>query len=423
MIKLLALFLQFQVALSLIHRSVRYPTIKIRTLDQSQHQSRQIIFCEMKISCEKLQESKRKDWHVWKAADRLERLGLSLSSDHNELPEAVTSKKIIKQVILILRQWGGEWAGRNEWKGILNKSTLLHEVEESIVTLGFLMEFINSLNYSEARPEPLTIIDVCSGKGIFSMLASYIFRNNSRVIRIIMLDQADIKWNHVDIVNENSAEEKRPIIETWQCNLHEVDEVVSKLESIKSPIAMVGIHLCKTLSPSCIGIVNSMRTSKCPFFVLAPCCLPRAVLNPKVGKKSVIEVRQFETEAQKETRILAKKRRDAAVSRRSRPLAMVGQQDMAPSCWKCGMVGHLKPDCPSSQTSSRPQLIKPPFIQMDVSNVLDSEKPFDTYCTLLSTSIERKNVSIINTGLVNDKARHQKGNWNFGRKSIYIVST
>lgn len=411
-----------------LHQKLQIATRRPRPVC-SYHHSRQTLSCEIISSHTKFQDRTCKDWHVWKTADRLESYGLSLSSKCHELPETGTTNTLIQQVILILRQWGDEWAGRNEWQGILNKSSLLHEVEESIVTLGFLMEFINGRDENE---EPITIVDVCSGKGIFSMLASYIFRNNSHVAKIIMLDKAEIKWNHVHIVNVNAEEEKRPTIDTWQCNLHEFDEVVNQLESIT--IAMVGIHLCKTLSPTCIGIVNSLGTSNCPFFVLAPCCLPRAVQKRTIGKKSVIEIRQFETEIEKETRKMAKRRRDAAMTRKppARPTSMSDQinilsdngEDKAEApCWKCGMLGHVKADCPSTQITGKPQLIKPPLTEIDVSNVLDSERPFDTYCTLLSRTIQRNNVTIVDTGLVNDKVTHQKGNWNNGRKSIYIVSS
>ena len=377
-----------------------------------------------------LHEGKRKDWHVWKTADRLERNGLTLSPESNYAPETNTTTQLIKEVIVILRQWGNEWAGRNEWQGILNKSSLLHEVEEAIVTLGFLVDHLKRMDADSEKIDPITIVDVCSGKGIFSLLASYIFRDNTQVVKIIMLDKAKIKWNHVDIVNESARKERRPAIETWQCNLHETDDVVKQLESLNTPLAMVGIHLCKTLSPTCIGIVNSLDPTICPFFILAPCCLPRAVLKRNTGQKSIIEVRQFETPTEKESRIAAKKLRDAAMTRKppARPISMGDQLGISSNnalapCWKCGMLGHVKADCPSTQTTGKPQLIKPPLMEIDVSNVLHSERPFDAYCTLLSSSIQRKHINIIDTGLTNERAQHQKGNWNNGRKSIYIVSS
>mmetsp|Transcript_8394 Transcript_8394/g.12682 ORF Transcript_8394/g.12682 Transcript_8394/m.12682 type:complete len:437 (+) Transcript_8394:172-1482(+) len=436
MAKLLVL-LQVPLVLSFTY-CVRHSTIRTSTsninlqkaTNQHHRNSRRRLSCEIVPSLTDFQESERRDWHVWKTADRLESNGLSLGFRCRELPGTDATDKLIGKVVSILRHWGSEWAGRSEWQGILNKSSLLHEVEESIVALVFLVEFINGLHENE---QAVTIVDVCSGKGIFSMLASYIFRNNIRVAKIIMLDKAEIKWNHVQIVNTNAKEERRPTIDTWQCNLHKIDEVVNRLESIKSPIAMVGIHLCKTLSPTCISVFNRLGESACPFLVLAPCCLPRAAQKRQIGKKSVIEIEQFETGTEKEIRRVAKERRNAAMNRKppARPIFMgeqihvidrVKSKAEAP-CWKCGALGHVRADCPSAQTTGKPPLMRPPLVAIDVSGVLDSERPFDTYCALLSGSVQRKNVTVVDTGLVNDKVNHQKGNWNGGRKSIYIVST
>ena len=284
--------------------------------------------------------------------------------------------------------------------------------------------------------EPITIVDVCCGKGVFSMLASYIFQDDVRIRNIIMLDKATIKWNHVDIVNTSAEKDKRPMIEPWaQCNLHEIDQVVDRLESIPNPVALVGIHLCKTLSPTCAGIVNAMDPSHCPFFVLAPCCLPRVVTQSdrKIGDRAVIEVRQYESQSEREIRRVAKDNRDAAMMRkpslrptfRSDQVDIIGKEAQTEwfPCWKCGEVGHLKADCPSTQTTGRPQLVKPPLLKIDVSKVLESDRPFDIYCELLQTSLQRDSVEVVETGLVNNKVEHQRENWNNGRKSIYIVAT
>ena len=369
-------------------------------------------------------------WHVWKTAESLEANGLNASDD---AILSTTHHLVAEKIVPILLKWGRKWAGEKEWQGILNKSSLLHEVEESVVALSLLLRYISNMNDDD---EEITIVDVCSGKGIFSMLASYVFQNDHRVKHIIMLDKASIKWNHIDIINQNAAEECRPLIETWQCNLHEIDQVVDRLESIQTPVSLIGIHLCKTLGPACIGIVNSLDSSHCPLLVLAPCCLPRAVTHTKRNtvKQSTIEIRQHESKSQREARRVAKEKRNAAMMRkRSKPLESFTRGDQVDilientqpqgACWKCGSVGHLKADCPSTQTTGKPPLIKPPVIEIDVSNVLSSSRPFDAYCDLLATSIQRNLVEVVETGLFNNKSEHQRGNWNNGRKSIYIVAT
>jgi hypothetical protein len=90
-------------------------------------------------------------------------------------------------------------------------------------------------------------------------------------------------------------------------------------------------------------------------------------------------------------------------------------------CWRCGVVGHFKAECPSTQ--SRPSLISPPAMELNVSGVLQADQPFEYYCQLLKDTLQRDTVKLVDTDLTNDSAKHQKGNWNSGRKAIYIVAT
>ena len=389
-------------------------------------------------------------WVIWKAIVQLEKNGLS-----SDLPIKNETHALTHQVIAILKQWANQWAGRPEWQSFLNKSSLLHEIEETIIVLHSLLKWMNNKSNSD---KTITIVDVCSGKGVFSMVASYLFVHDLRVSKIVMLDKAIINWNHITAVNETAAEEQRPVIESWNgCNLHQVDTVVDRLEALKTPLCLVGIHLCKLLTPTCIGIVNTLGASICPFLCLAPCCLPSVVT--KVLKKTkgdnsskstcnhVIEIYQNETKQERTTRTQAKQRRQDAVQRRptiacflcqsmSHPIhrcpslpvdekkkkvVFVQASKLVP-CWKCGTVGHFKIDCTSTQPSLKPTLIKRPIVCMDVANVAESSKPFDTYCELLTATLQRKNVQLIETGLITDR-QHQEENYNGGRKSIYIVAT
>jgi hypothetical protein len=347
-----------------------------------------------------------------------------------------------------------------------------------------------------------------------------------------MLDNdADLKWDHVDATNEytnNAAitNNNRPIIECWpRCNLHEIDTMVYRLsqevqvvvqqqhqsgekyddedESFSSSslsttttlnainpppiLAVVGIHLCKTLSPTCIGIVNALGPTICPFLVLAPCCLPRSVIRQSKlksnlvikNKKSSIEIRQYETPDERENRKIAKIRRDAAmlrgkgrgekknaniirpVTRGDQAIVILSHDDdndddddddddssnaANECCWKCGEYGHVKADCPSKQSTGKPQLILPPQLILDVSDVFlkrEEERPFLSYCNLLKSSIQRSNILLEETDLNNkhdddtkndnnkskkhsnknkNKNQNQTNNWNNERKSVYIVA-
>jgi hypothetical protein len=106
-------------------------------------------------------------------------------------------------------------------------------------------------------------------------------------------------------------------------------------------------------------------------------------------------------------------------------------------CWKCGEIGHLKKDCPSTQQSSKPSLILPPTLELDIESVLlhgiddgkasESKGPFENYSRLLATSIQREKIKVFDVGLVNSSAQHNNRanghNWNKDRKSLFIVSS
>jgi hypothetical protein len=210
---------------------------------------------------------------------------------------------------------------------LLNKKSLLHEIEESIVALQTLHDWLEKRSNNES---PVTLVDVCCGKGITSMLTSYVFYNKtSTVSDIIMLDKQDINWNHISASNDKirSQGEDRPFIETWQCNLHEIDSVVERLEN-KQQLALIGIHLCKQLSPACASVVNALGPEKAPFLCLAPCCLPLAARNfaktnrqangmpmLKIKKKTTIAVRTYESAEERQARKDANQKRLAAKKR------------------------------------------------------------------------------------------------------------
>ena len=264
-------------------------------------------------------------------------------------------KSLTAEVTLILREWGEKWAGCPEWQTLLNKKSLLHEVEESIIALSFLVEWLehrqhNSSNRSSTRQ--LILVDVCCGKGILSMLASYLFRERSLskvVSGIIMLDkQTDINWNHIHVSNEDAIDDGRPTIEMWSdCNLNDIDNIMDRLDEFRKTrdnegqFALIGIHLCKLLSPSCAGLVNSLGAEKCPFVCLAPCCLPRAVLQGKKrmqSSKSIVPVRLYETVEERAARQEANSLRAGAKNRSYRDQPCYLCSETSHSVAKCGLL-------------------------------------------------------------------------------------
>jgi hypothetical protein len=443
-------------------------------------------------------------WQVWKTIARLEEIlwehgagshspmgnDGSVSLATSEFPLYPASPELVTRVLSILRNLATRHEGKDEWKGLLNKSTLLHEVEESILALHFLQRQLSTHrpHPNENRPRRIVLVDVCCGKGVFSLLSSYVFasgvHNNEDdddgvssffIQKIIMLDKdPKLRWDHIEASNRDntcraedpvSQQPPRPVIECWpRFNLHEMDDVLDRLSGElvrgnddENPafLALVGIHLCKTLSPACIGIANGLGPEQCPHLVLAPCCLPRVVVQAKHHKKSssprVLEIRQHETPHQRRERLTAKQRRDAAMVRGrggnktgATTTTMRQQVDLSGNataiamgaCWKCGEFGHVKANCPTNQLTGKPQLVRPPTVALDVSGILEAVRPFGTYCDLLATSIQRSVVAIEETGLTNQhaipetKKQHQSGNqqqhvnnWNRERKSVYIVAS
>lgn len=396
-------------------------------------------------------------WRIWSVIDQLEA----------KQQQAKSSDFITNKVIQVLHHWGSEWSGQPGFQSLLNKKSLLHEVEESIVALQTLHDWLEKRSNDAS---PVTLVDVCCGKGITSMLTSYVFCNKtSTVSDIIMLDKQDINWNHISASNDKvrSQGEDRPLIETWQCNLHEIDSVVERLEAKQQQLALIGIHLCKQLSPACASVVNALGPEKAPFLCLAPCCLPLAARNfAKTSrqangmsiekKKTTLAIRTYESAEERQARKNANQRRLAAKKRtffdqpcylcsEIHPIQKCGllpadenEQNVIferaainRPCWKCGEVGHQKANCPNNDTqeSSKPRLTLPPTIDLNLTAAFldESKAPFDCYCDMLSTAIERENVKIIESGLTNADAHHDndanRDNWNAQRKSLYIVAS
>ena len=66
----------------------------------------------------------------------------------------------------LLRGWGERWAGDAQWKTLLDKSSLMHEVEETVVATMALLRWLES-DSSKGADDKITVVDVCSGKGFF----------------------------------------------------------------------------------------------------------------------------------------------------------------------------------------------------------------------------------------------------------------
>ncbi|GAX20715.1 hypothetical protein FisN_7Hu024 [Fistulifera solaris] len=333
---------------------------------------------------------------------------------------------LLQPVLEILRTWF-------DLPSIINKRSLRHEIEESMVALYYLDCWREAAN-----PEHFVVIDVCGGKGIFSLLLQYYARQHwpaQQLRRIVLLEKAtsqQIDWSHLKALSDP------PVTLLENCNLHDTDELVETFARFSSPLALSGIHLCKMLTPSLITLVNRLGEDRCPYVSVAPCCLPRVVTSKYLAdEERILQVGRYESDQDRRERIklhlLRKSRRNPVktgcyhcqgigheVSKC--PLlssAMLRQRDVEiwGPCWKCGEVGHFRENCPKKNA---PLTVK--FLEMQtvsVAGVVDSPHPLSVYCERLLPAFHNRTMKVIETGLEN--RGHSLTNWNSQRKSLFIV--
>jgi len=372
-------------------------------------------------------------WKVWKTAKKLE-------ERQDDFYPTIT-----KKVVHILRDWGSTWEGQPGWKGFLDKHSLLHETEESIIAIYHLLQRRRVQSKCETK---YIVVDVCGGKGLFSFLLSYFKPPN--VDQIILLEKADIDWYHIHEANRSAKEQGRPIISIWDnTNLHDYDVVLDRMLNLPYPVAMTGIHLCKQLSPAFCGLVNGLGSQRCIYACLVPCCMPQAITGQKKHptKCFTIPIRLEESIKERQSRREYMERRERlkrkptagpcflchheshnlqecpvlpTLSKEKQISIRRAWHTATIPCWNCMEYGHYKSDCPQASNSSNRSSRQPPVVCIDVSNVLQAPCPYSSYCKLLAKGLQHRQSQVIETELENQK-KHQEGNWNSGRKAIFIL--
>ena len=194
-------------------------------------------------------------------------------------------------------------------------------------------------------------------------------------------------------------------MEIWAgSNLHDYDStILPKLQSYNQTIALTGIHLCKNLAPSLVGLANKLGPAKAPYLCLAPCCLPRRTASLKIG--------QYEAPMQRNVRLQMQQRRNSARKRwQSKCYVCRGEHHvrecprqhqyvdanewegtiaaalaMRP-CWNCGKSGHNRDECREGIAA----LTQQPVAHMDFS-ILGDTDPYESFCQVLSTFIQHMN--------------------------------
>uniref|UniRef100_A0A7S4M3T5 CCHC-type domain-containing protein n=1 Tax=Odontella aurita TaxID=265563 RepID=A0A7S4M3T5_9STRA len=406
-------------------------------------------------------------WHVFSTINALEK------SDASLLQYGEKYIYLINETISVLKYWGVQWAGNPEMQSLLNKNSLLHEIEESIVAIHILMEWFkrrfNNTRYSSCRK--VLLVDLCCGKGIYSLLLSYLAHKipilKASITKCLMVDKANVNWVHIQYANRDHRQDNGrefmsalPIECLGKVNVHS-DSFAQHLFSAAADhdIALNGIHLCKHLSPRAVSLFNILGSERVPFLCLAPCCLPRL----KVGAEFGVSVRLYETDEEMSRREETNARR--ARARRKYKVCYICEEGahkvrdcpVLPNhsdprrdeiireavsklpCWICGHKGHQRSDCAykSERQSVSTKSIKPPSVRIDAKRVRESETPFETYCQVLFETVGQvDHVSaedaqkvdddmvkrILTTELDGKEAHSQPDNWNGKRKCKWIVA-
>ena len=146
------------------------------------------------------------------------------------------------------------WSGR--------RSTVLKELSESYAVLTHVMNRLPS--YSTGSE--LTLIDVCSGKGITALMAAHLLPN----AKVVMVDSDEqMRLDHLNSLLISGS------VEFYRLDIF-TDNFFNLLESKNKQfqnrrIMLLGTHLCGALSPRLISLFDQLRFID--YLVLVPCCL------------------------------------------------------------------------------------------------------------------------------------------------------
>ncbi len=152
----------------------------------------------------------------------------------------------------VLREWGRRWAGLPEWRSFLNKPAFTHEVEECLVALEALLSWLDAAASGSPPLSNLTVVDVCCGKGTFSMLLAYLCARPAavspqlkQVTRILMVDKmssdSKVNWHHIAAANADTAVNV-PVEAIGSCNIHDAS-FAARLRALVSHSIVVNFSL------------------------------------------------------------------------------------------------------------------------------------------------------------------------------------
>lgn len=158
------------------------------------------------------------------------------------------------------------------WRNDPSCSSLLNRKSKSlrkeIIEAYAVVEQIEKI--VQNKSDPIMIIDVCSGKGFFSLLAAHEFPNSY----VLMID----KDTRMDVQHIES----RTNMHLWRIDIMvttnlndrlrgEIRHIQQKQER-NTVVVMVGMHLCGDLSPRAVELFGQLMEDV-HHLILAPCCL------------------------------------------------------------------------------------------------------------------------------------------------------
>ncbi|KAG7358823.1 hypothetical protein IV203_015412 [Nitzschia inconspicua] len=376
------------------------------------------------------------EWIIWKAADSLE-----LKAKNDFFYPDLTLR-----VIRILRQEWSQFVGLADWRPLLNLRTLQCSLEESIIAIALCEESMATLKLKE-----YIAVDVCAGKGLYSLLLSFL--RPPHLQSIVMIERAAINWHPIHAAN--NIHDGRPRIEIWEkTNIHDYDNILERLLNLPFHLVVTGIHLCKQLSPAFCGLVNGLG-GKCLMACLAPCCLPRICSNHKgtLDRMDKDQVEDFKDilvlpvrlgdmiNGRTTNKCMKRRIQDKDILSFKPTVAPVYSKSDNNSLWcyfchdpghalqSCSLLRELcsekqiqvrlaaqvtTSDCPIAVVRTRSMTKLSSLVALDLSLVFQEPmgsdtSPFKRYCEILSTSLQHRSmVKVVDVPLENSSVHQQE---------------